>query len=114
MGEVCEGNRGTQCREGMQRNKNKKQAGGGSLGAALVACLSMEHITTGFDSQRWKNHVPKAVVVVVVGAGGFGLGEGGRIALEMAWMWCGVGMVDFGDGGDGGGLSLGPESLGPE
>lgn len=45
------------CREGMQGNK---KAGGGSLGAALVACLSMEHITTGFNSQRWKNHVPKA------------------------------------------------------
>lgn len=46
-----------ECRECMQRNK---KAGGGSLGAALVACLSMEHITTGFNSQRWKNHVPKA------------------------------------------------------
>lgn len=30
-----------------------KKGGGGSLGAALVACLSMEHVTTGFNSQHW-------------------------------------------------------------
>lgn len=41
--------------------RGMKKGGESSLGAALVACLSMEHITTGFYSQRWKkNRVPKS------------------------------------------------------
>lgn len=44
------------CREGMQRHII---TGGSSLGAALVACLSMEHIATGFNSQHWKNQIPE-------------------------------------------------------
>ncbi len=103
----------------MQRNK---KAGVGSLGAALVACLSMEHITTGFNSQRWKNHVPKAgqqrwgrlrgggrkvAVAMVV--------EGGEIAVKTACMWCSVGDGEFDDGaGTGRQPFIGPESLGPE
>lgn len=75
----------------MQRKKT-----GGTLGAALVACLSMEHITSGFNSQRWKNQAPKAGLRRSVGGGGWG-GEswreeggdackGGEIAAEMACM----------------------------
>lgn len=94
MGEVYEERRGAhtekwdlkgECREGMQR---KTKAGGGSLGAALVACLSMEHITTGFNSQRWKNHVPQAGQWRWEGLrGAGGRWEGGG---RWQWLWKGV------------------------
>lgn len=76
----------------------------------------MEHITTGFNSQRWKNHFPKAGQWVA----GVWSGVGGRkgivgMAVRMACMCCLVGDGGFGDGTGGGRWAFnGPESLGPE
>lgn len=49
------------CKE-IQRKKKL-----GSLGAVLVACLSMDPITAGFNSKRWENHISKSWAAGVEG-----------------------------------------------
>lgn len=123
MGEVYRERRGAhtekwglkgECREGMQRNQKSRRR---YSGAALVACLSMEHITTGFNSQRWKNHFPKAGQWVAGVWSGVG-GRKGVVGWLLGWHACVavLGMVAWvmGLGEERRWAFSGPESLGPE
>lgn len=42
----------------------------------------MAHVTTGFNSQRWKNHIPKSWAAEV------GVEEGSGMAVKEACMCC--------------------------
>lgn len=94
------------CKESMQRNK---KPGGGSLGAALVACLSMAHVTTGFNSQRWKNHIPKSWAAEV----GWGWKKAVRWLLK-GHACAALGMVSLAMGRRGRWSFIGLEPLRPE